>query len=137
MNEIEKQIMEEYARNYNIEAMSYELLGKMLDEKYVEQRLGMFGIDNMYIYGGTYLAVQLYRVGKKFATVKGVVDKSGRMAINEQVSVLSLDEFRRAYNGEKVIVTPLRYFQKIRKELEIFVDKKEIVDVGEFMMGIV
>ena len=137
MNEIEKQIMEEYARNYNIEALSYELLGKMLDEKYVEQRLRMFGINNMYIYGGTYLAVQLYRVGKKFATVKGVVDKSGRLAINEQVSVLSLDEFRRAYNGEKVIVTPLRYFQEIRKELEIFVDKKEIVDVGEFMMGIV
>lgn len=136
MNEMEKQIMEEYAKNYNIEAMSYEMMGKMLDEKYVEQRISMFGISSMYIYGGSYLAIQLYRVAKNFATVKGVVDKSGRLAVNEQISVLTLDEFRKTYNGEKVIITPPRYFQEIRKELETFVDKKEIMDVGEFMMGI-
>lgn len=136
MNENEKQIMEEYVKNYSIAAVMYRMMGRMLDEKYVEERLSLFGIKSMYIYGGTYLAVQLYRVGREFATVKGIVDKSGRLAINEQVTVLTLDEFRKAYNGETVIVTALRYFQEIKRELETFVDKKEIVDVGELMMGI-
>lgn len=136
MNENEKQIMEEYVKNGSIDAWMYKIMGRMLDEKYVEKRLSIFGINNMYIYGGTYLAIQLYRVANKFTTVKGIVDKAGRLAINEQVAVFTLDEFRKVYNGETVIVTSLRYFQEIRRELEAFVDKKEIMDVGEFMTGI-
>lgn len=136
MNELEKQIMEEYAINYNIEAMSYEMMGKMLDKGFVEERLSMFGISDMYIYGGTYLAIQLYRVGKNFATVKGVVDKSGRLAINEQKSVLTLDEFRKLYDGEKIIVTPLRFFQEIRNDLKLFVNEKDIMSIAELLMGI-
>ena len=134
MNELEKQIMEEYAINYNIEAMSYEMMGKMLDKEFVEERLSMFGISDMYIYGGTYLAIQLYRVGKNFATVKGVVDKSGRLAINEQKSVLTLDEFRKLYDGEKIIVTPLRFFQEIRNDLKLFVNEKDIMSIAELLM---
>ena len=89
MNDTEKQIIEEYSREYNIAAISYQILGKMLNEKYVEQRLNMFKISNMYIYGGTYLAVQLYRVGKKFTAVQGIVDKYNKPVIKEPVSVLS------------------------------------------------
>ena len=136
MNEMEKQIMDEYAKNYNIEAMSHEMMGKMLDPQFVEQRLSMFGISNLYIYGGTYLAIQLCRVGKKFTTIKGVVDKSGRLAINEQISILTLDEFRKVYDGEKIIVTPLRFFQEIRKDLKLFMNEKDIISIAELMMGI-
>lgn len=136
MNEMEKQIMDEYARNYNIESISYEILGRMLDEAFVERRLAMFGIRDMYIYGGTYLAAQLYRAGKSHAMVKGVVDKAGRLAVNEPISVLNLDEFRKVYGGEKIIVTPLRFFREIREELRVFADEREIISIGELMLGI-
>ena len=32
MNEIEKQILEDYARKYSIARMSYKIMGMMLDE---------------------------------------------------------------------------------------------------------
>ena len=54
MNDIEKRILEDYARDYNVESESYQMLGIMLDENFVENRLRMFSINHMYIYGGTY-----------------------------------------------------------------------------------
>ena len=54
MNDIEKRILEDYARDYNVESESYQMLGIMLDENFVEHRLRMFSINHMYIYGGTY-----------------------------------------------------------------------------------
>ena len=69
MNEIEKQILEEYVDKFSIAAKSYELMGKMLDEKFVKERLDMFHIGDAYIYGGTYMASQLYRVAKKYINI--------------------------------------------------------------------
>lgn len=137
MNEIEKQILENYARDFNVESRSYQMLGVMLDERFVEKRLKMFDINHMYIYGGTYLAVQLYRVGKKYTDIKGVVDKSGKMVINEKVSMLLIDEFKKVYNNEKIIITPLRYFQEIKQELELFVNPVNIIGIGELLLGTV
>lgn len=50
MNKIEREIFENYARDYKIESISYQILGMMLDEKYVVERLKMFGLNNIYIY---------------------------------------------------------------------------------------
>lgn len=137
MDKIVSEIMEGYARDYSIEAISYQSLGMMLDEKYVEQRLKLFNVNQLYIYGGTYLAVQLYRVGKKHADIKGIVDKSGKIVLNDKIPVILLDEFYEKYSGGKVIVTPLRYFQNIKKDLEGIVDVTDIIDVGELMFGVV
>lgn len=137
MKKEEKLILEEYARDYSIELMSYEIMGLMLNDKYVEERLKLFNIKSMYIYGGTYMAVQLYRVGKKYTTIKGVVDKSGKIVLNDKISVFTLNEFRERYCGEKVIVTPMRFFQEIRKDLGSFVDLQNILTVGELMLGII
>lgn len=136
MNEIEKQILEDYARKYSIASISYKMLGLMLDEKYVEERLKLFGIKQMYIYGGTYMAIQLYRMGKKYTDIKGIVDKSCRIAINDNISVIALDEFKEIYSGEKVIITSIRFFQEIKKDIEVFVNTRDIINIGELIMGI-
>lgn len=136
MNEIEKQILEEYASKYSIASMSYKILGMMLDEKYVEERIRAFGIKHMYIYGGTYMAIQLYCTSKKFIDVKGIADKSGRSIIDDNVSVITLNEFKKVYNGESVIITSLRYFEEIKRDIELFVDADNIINVGELLMGI-
>lgn len=136
MNEIEKQILEEYARKYSVASASYKMLGIMLDERYVEERLKLFGIEQMYIYGGTYMAVQLYRAGKNIVDIKGIVDKSRRVAINDNVPLLTLDEFKEVYSSEKVIVTSIRFFQEIKKDIGLFVNEKDIISVGELLMGV-
>lgn len=137
MNRIEKQILNEYARDCSVEATSYEAMGKMLDEKYVMERLKAFDIEEMYIYGGTYMAIQLHRVGKKYTNIKGIVDRSGKLIMNEDVFILTLDEVKRIYDGEKIVVTPLKYFHQIRNDLITFVDEKNIMSIGELLMGIV
>lgn len=137
MNKIEREIFENYARDYKIESISYQIMGMMLDEKYVAERLKVFGQNNVYIYGGTYMAIQLYRIGKKYIKIKGIVDKSGRMVMNEKVSVMLLDELRQKYENEIIIVTPLRYFNEIKGELEQFVDTARIMDIGELLFGII
>lgn len=103
MNDAEKRILEDYAFKYSVANMSYNILGRMLDEEYLKKKIRAFGINHMYIYGGTYMAVQLYRASKKHTDIKGIVDKSCRIAINDKVSVITLDEFKEIYNGEKVI----------------------------------
>lgn len=136
MNEIEKQILEEYVDKFSIAAKSYELMGKMLDEKFVKERLGLFHIHDVYIYGGTYMASQLYRVAKNYINIMGVVDKAGKMLISEDVKVLTLEDLRKCYDGEQVIVTPIQFYSQIKNDLIRFVDNKNIILIGELFEGI-
>lgn len=82
------------------------------------------------------MAIQLYRIGKKHIKIKGIVDKSGRMVLNEKVTVMLLDELKKKYENEFIIVTPLRYYSEIKRELEQFVDTTKIMDIGELFFGI-
>lgn len=135
MNKIERKILEDYARDFNIAFESYKMLGMMLDENFVKERLKLFNIARMYIYGGTYMAIQLYRTGKKYTEIKGVVDKSGKIVMNENVTIILLDELRRIYNDEKIIITPLRYYLEIKQELEQFIKPNNIMGIGELLRG--
>lgn len=137
MNEREKQLFAEYTDNYYIEAKSYELLGKMLDEQFVVNRLKVFDIVNAYIYGGTYMAIQLFRASKNYVNIVGIVDKMNRMMINEDVKVLTVEELRNVYNGEKIIITLPRFYSQIKSILIEFVDEVNIIYIGELIEGIV
>ena len=136
LNKIEKQILEEYSIGYSVEAMSYEIMGKMLDEEFIEERLRKFEITNLYVYGGTYMGIQLYRIGRKYVNVLGIVDKYGKTLGNEKISVMMLDELKEKYKDEKIVVTPIRLFKEIYGELEGFVDKKNIIGIGELVLGL-
>lgn len=136
MNEIEKRILEEYADKFNIAEKSYELMGKMLDKEFVKERLDMFHICDAYIYGGTYMASQLYRAAKNYINILGVVDKAGKMLINEDIKILTLEDLRKCYDGEQVIVTPIRFYSQIKNDLIQFVDNKNVIFIGELFEGI-
>lgn len=137
MNNIEEQIFDIYAMDCSVAGMSYTLLGKMLNEKFVAERLKLFGINKMYLYAGTYMAVQLYRVGKKYITINGIVDKNGKIPFDDDIPVLTLDEWKKQYNEEKVVITSVRYYKEIKKELEQFIDSKNIIYIGELLLGII
>lgn len=134
---IERHIVEAYIRDYSIASASYEMMGLMLNNQYVEERIKLFNIENLYIYGGTYMAVQLYRAGKDYVNIKGIVDKSGGTVVQDLISVLPLDIFQKQYQNEKVIVTSIRFFQEIKQDLQQFIDAENILGIGEFLMGLV
>lgn len=135
MDKIEKRILEEYSKSYSVATLSYEIMGLMLDENYVNERLRKFDISNMYIYGGTYMGIQLYRIGMKSLSVLGIIDKYGKVLGNDNIQIIMLDELNNVYKGEKIVVTPIRFFEEISKELEMFVDKKNIIGIGDLLLG--
>lgn len=136
MKKIEKEILEAYSRDYKIEAISYEIMGRMLDTNYVGKRLKLFNISSMYIYGGTYMGIQLYRIGKEYVSIKGIVDKYGKIIDNSNISLFNLNEFKKRYKGEKVIITPIRFYDEIRTEIELCVKEENIISIGDLLLGI-
>lgn len=136
MNKIEKEILYLYATDCSIGEISYSMMGKMLDERYVKERLELFDIKEMYLYAGSYLAVQLYRAASKYISIKGIVDKNGKIPVSDNIPVFILDDLKKQYNGEKIVVTSVRYYLEIKKELEQFIENRNIIFIGELMFGI-
>lgn len=136
MNEIEKQILDTYVAESNIWEMSYKVLWGLMDEKYVAERLELYKISEAYLYASTYMAVQLYRIGKGHMSVKGVVDTAGNAVSDDITDVLTLDELKDKYNGETIIITSIRRYMEIKTELEKFVDREKIIYICELMFGI-
>ncbi len=136
MNKIEKEILNLYATDCSIGEISYSMMGKMLDERYVKERLQLFDIKEMYLYAGSYLAVQLYRAASKYISIKGIVDKNGKIPVSDNIPVFILDDLKKQYNGEKIVVTSVRYYLEIKKELEQFIESRNIIFIGELMFGI-
>lgn len=135
MRDEEKKILAEYSLGYEVATASYEAMGRMLDENYVKERLKKFNIKSMYIYGGTYMAVQLYRIGREYVDVRGVVDKYGKV-LDDKISVMMLDEFYKNYDGEKIIITPMLFFEEIYRDLASVTNRKNMIGIGELLLGL-
>lgn len=136
MGRIEEQIIDEYTWHCRIEAESYKMMGKMLDEEMVKERLEQYNISDVYLYGGTYLAAQLYRAIKKYTKVKAIVDQAGRSVFKTDVPVINLEELRKMYFNEKVIITPPRFYREAKSELIQFIRPHNILFLGEFLEGV-
>lgn len=136
MADIKDTIIDEYTWHCRIEAESYKMMGKMLDEDMVRERLKQYNISDVYIYGGTYLAAQLYRAIKGHVNVRAIVDRAGRSVMKTGVPVINLEEFRKSYVKEKVIITPPRFYREAKDELVQFIEPYNILYLGEFLEGV-
>lgn len=136
MNELEEKILDEYAFYYRVEAESYKMMGKMLDESMIYKRLKLYNISELYIYGGTYLAAQLFRVAQSKVDIKGIVDRDGRLAVKINVPVYTLEDLKKMYINEKIIITPPQYYREIKKSLLQFAKEEDIIFLGDFLEGL-
>lgn len=135
--ELEK-IFDYYAKDYKIQFFNYKMMGKLLETENVKKRIEIYNIRDLYVYGGGYLGVQLYNAVKDFVTVKALVDKSGGLSVDVQgIKSISFDGLKENYIDEKIIITPIKYYKEIKKDLEQFIDKRNILFLGEFLEGIV
>lgn len=138
MSNEEELILDYYAQAYRLEMFSYRMMGKLLETDNVHNRLKKNNITELYIYGGGYLGVQLYNAVKPYVDVKAIVDKSGNLSVNVKgIPVISLDKLRTVYKNEKIIITPIKYYKMIKKELVEFINEDNILYLGEFLEGVI
>ena len=79
------------------------------------------------------MGIQLYKAIIPFVNVLSVVDKSGKLIINEEdIPVMDMCRFRDQYKDQMIIVTPLKYYREIYHELNMFVYADKIIFLEEF-----
>jgi hypothetical protein len=133
-----ERIFDYYVEDYKIQFFSYKMMGKLLETENIKKRIEIYNIKNLYVYGGGYLGVQLYNAVKDFISVKAIVDKSGGLSVDVQgIKSISFDELKENYTDEKIIITPVKYYKAIEKDLKQFIDKKNILFLGEFLEGVI
>ena len=136
--DFEEKLLEQYVRDYDIAWYSYWMMGRLLDRKLVKRRGELCGLESLYIYGGGFLGIQLHNALDGMADIKAVVDKNGSLSVDaENIRVISLDNLKKEYSGQKIIITPVKYYQAIWNDLSKFADKNNLLYLGEFLEGIV
>lgn len=126
-------LIDMYGYQSQIFSKSYYMMGWLLDDNFVRKAVEKKGLSDVYIYGGAYLGIQLYRALSPLVNVVSVVDKKGRLVIPMQaIPVIDMNSFRKQYKDEAVIVTPLKYYNEIYHEIKEFVTDDKIVFLEEF-----
>lgn len=116
-----------------IYSKSYHMMGRLLDKNFVKNEVEKRRLSDIYIYGGGFLGIQLYRAIIPFVNVLSIVDQKGKLMIAmEGIPVTDICSFRNRYQGETVIVTPLQYYKEIYSALREFVPDNKIIYLEEF-----
>lgn len=134
MNREEAEIFELYAERAYINMHSYNLMGKMLDIQFIKEKIKRYNMKKVIIYGGGYLGIQLYQALINSLNDCIIVDKEKKLVINNlDIKVKGIEFLENEYTGQYVIVTPLRYYQEIERELQSIIPKEKIMFLGEFL----
>lgn len=134
--EQKEELFELYMQDLDLYITSYELMGRLLDRKNVSLRVNELELGDVYIYGGGFLGIQLYNAVKDLLRTCVVVDKKGTLNTDiPEIPVIGTERWKDVYNGENVIITPIKFSRSIYKELKKFIPEKKIMLLGEFLGG--
>lgn len=122
-----------YGYRSEIWTRAYEMMGKLLDRDFVAREVKKREMTDIYIYGGGYLGIQLYRAITPFVNVLSIVDRSGKLKVDvEDIPLIDMDIFRERYKNELVVITPIQYYGAISNELQSFISNDKILFLEEF-----
>ena len=122
-----------YGYQSEIFSKSYYMMGRLLDKTFIEEEVQKRELSDIYIYGGGYLGIQLYKAIIPYVNVLSIVDQKGKLMIDmEDISIIDMCSFQAQYQDEIVIVTPLKYYREIYRDLRMFVAKDKIIFLEEF-----
>lgn len=129
------ELIDIYGYQAEIYGKSYSMMGRLLDPNFVKQMTEKGNLSDIYIYGGGYLGIQLYRAISPIVNVLSLVDKKGKLLIDgiDDIPVMNMDNFQKEYNNQVVIVTPLKFYREIYHELKEFVSEDKIIFLEEFV----
>ena len=128
------ELIDFYAYQSEIYMKSYVMMGRLLDKSFIEKEVEKKKMSDVYIYGGGYLGIQLYRAISPFSNVLSLIDKSGKLLIDsiDDIPVIDMNTFQGQYDGQLVIITPLKFYKEIYHELREFVAEDKIIFLEEF-----
>jgi hypothetical protein len=116
-----------YGYQSEIFSKSYYMMGRLLDKNFIKEEVQKRELSDIYIYGGGYLGIIPY------VNVLSIVDQKGKLMIDmEDISIIDMCSFQAQYQDEIVIVTPLKYYREIYRDLRMFVAKDKIIFLEEF-----
>ncbi|MCI9399465.1 MAG: hypothetical protein HFJ07_06565 [Lachnospiraceae bacterium] len=122
-----------YGEQSEIFSKSYFMMGRLLDKNFIKKEIQKRELSDIYIYGGGYLGIQLYRAIIPYVNVLSVVDKKGKLMIEmEDIPIMDMVNFRTYYKDQEVIVTPLKFYREIYYELKTFITEEKIIFLEEF-----
>lgn len=123
-----------YGYEAEIFSKSYYMMGHLLDKDFVEKEVEKRQLTELFVYGGGYLGIQLYRAISPFVNVLSVVDKKGKLLIDsiDDIPIMDMETFQCQYESQPVIVTPLKFYREIFTELRKFVPEDKIIFLQEF-----
>lgn len=136
MEELREELIDAYAYEMSVAASSFELMGRLLDTGYVKSRIDLFGLSELFIYGGGYLGIQFYRAVSAFVKIPAIIDKKGKAQVDvPDIPVTDIRSFQKTYKGQKVIIASVRFYREIIGELRSFVSESQVISLGEFLGG--
>lgn len=131
-----EELLDFYMDELDTKNACYEMMGRLLDREHIASRIKQLDLKKVYVYGGAYMGIQLYRALNDLTQVVAIVDKSGGLRLHlPEIPVMNLDEFKRTYNNEIVIITPIQYYQQIFRDLSEFIPGENILFLGEVLEG--
>lgn len=132
--EYKDELIDIYGYQAEVFSKSYYMMGRLLDKRFVKNEIERRKWSDIYIYGGGYLGIQLYRAMSPIINVLSVVDKKGKLIIDslDDILIMDMDTFRKQYKSQPVIVTPLKFYREIYHELRKFVAEDKIIFLEEF-----
>lgn len=132
--EKEDELIDIYSYQAEIFGKSYYMMGNLLDKAFVKREVDRRQLTEIFIYGGGYLGIQLYRAISPFVSVLSVVDKKGKLLIDtiDDVPVMDMEAFVQQYGNQPVIVTPIKFYRDIFRELIKVVPEDKIIFLQEF-----
>ncbi len=128
------ELIDTYGYQADIFSKGYYMMGYLLNSNFVKKEVIKRNMSDIYIYGGGYLGIQLYRAIIPYVNVVAVVDKKGKLVIDsiDDISVINMDIFQRQYKNEIVILTPFKFYSEIYHELREFIMEDKIIFLEEF-----
>lgn len=132
--ESKDELIDVYGYQTEVYTKSYNMMGRLLDNNFVKREVKRREWSDIYIYGGGYLGIQLYRVISPLVNVLSLVDKKGKLFINNinDIPVMDMSTFRGLYENQPVVVTPLRFYREIYHDLKEFVAEDKIIFLEDF-----
>ena len=123
-----------YGYQSEIFSKSYYMMGRLLDKNFIKEEVQKRELSDIYIYGGGYLGIQLYKAIIPYVNVLSIVDQKGKLMIDmEDISIIDMCSFQAQYQDEIVIVTPLKYYREIYRDLRMFVAKDKIIFMSHLL----
>lgn len=128
------ELIDIYGYQSEIFYKSYHMMGRLLDSCFVKKEIERRKWSDIYVYGGGYLGIQLYKAANLYVNVLAIVDRTGKLLIDSinDVPVIDTKAFKDEYRNQPIIVTPLKFYREIYHELKEFAEDDKIVFLEEF-----